>query len=111
MVVFREARIRIFAVPATKPRSRSGEQWVGVIFPLVVGETGPSRLVTCGVISGTPGRNSIVGHVGEIEEAIRVLALKAPEAAACWRQNTPDLFAPGGTLVFDRAVCRAEGGL
>ena len=106
MVAFREAQIRIVGVPAGEAPLSIREQWVGLVLPLAHGETGPSRLVTSGVLTGTVADEAgSLGYVVEIEEAMRVLAQKAPQAAAWWRRSAPHLFTPGGTLVFDWAAC------
>ena len=93
MVAFREVRIRIIDIPPGEAPLEVREQWVGLELPLVGGDPYAMQLKTCGVLTGASEPEETVGYAVSIEDAVRVLEKKSPEAAAWWRSNAAHLFA------------------
>jgi hypothetical protein len=109
--------VRIVAVPPGEAPFWVRRKWVGLDLP-VVRYSAHRKFPTFGVLSIPrsspaqsaamfPGRaDFIVGYAVEAASAVGILATACPEAAAWWRENTPDLIAPKRYLVFHEEVCR-----
>ena len=110
MVAFREFRIRIIKVPPGEAPFVVREKWVGLELPLPLGHSHAQTVQTCGVISGLAEEKATLGYSVEIEDAVRMLEHKSPEAAAWWRQHAAHLFTQGGSLVFHAHVCELVHG-
>jgi hypothetical protein len=109
--------VRIVAVPPGEAPLWVREKWVGLDLP-VARYSGSRKFITMGVLSlprsmlaqwlavfrGRAGL--IAGYAVEVLPAIGILAKASPEAAAWWRENTPQLIAPKRYLVFHEEVCR-----
>ena len=72
--------------------------------PVIVGQTQAAKGITLGVLS----RRSVdapPGYAVEGRRALAALESASPEAAAWWRENAPDVLAPGYQLIFPAEVC------
>jgi len=110
--------LRIEAVPPGEAPQWVREQWVGLALPLVGRQSSPRSVLTSGVLSGPKSlwaslaamfRGALVrrtGYLVETSAAVAILATKSPEAAAWWRENTPQLVRPGRYFVFPYEVGR-----
>jgi hypothetical protein len=96
---------------------RVREKWVGLELPLAYGDSGARGAITSGVLSGPRNRLMALwwalrgrlerksGHAVDADEAVRILEGTAPEAAAWWRQNVPQLQHGKRKFMFAPAVC------
>jgi hypothetical protein len=110
--------VRIIAVPPGEAPLWVREKWVGLELPLVPRYPREVRAPTLGVISGPTGIfGSLVawltgrtvreaGFLVRVTDAIAVLELKHPEAAAWWRANTPGLVRKNKTFLFHSIACQ-----
>jgi hypothetical protein len=108
--------VRIIAVPPGEAPLWVREKWVGLELPLACWVS-PKRFPTFGALSGPHtclaqlwaafrGRaNRIHGFAVDAVGAVDILEIASPEAAAWWRQNTPDLIRPKRYLIFHAEVC------
>jgi hypothetical protein len=108
--------LRIEAVPPGEAPQWVREQGVGLALPLVGRQS--RSVLTSGVLSGPKSLwaslaamfgGTLVrrtGYVVETSAAVTILAVKSPEAAAWWRQNTSRLVRPGRYFVFPYEVGR-----
>jgi hypothetical protein len=107
--------VRIIATPPGEAPLAVREAWCGLVLP-IVGE-GPSSVFTQGVLTGPRGClpslaalllgrfKRELGYRVVAAEAITILGASRPEAAAWWRENTPDLLQAGRLLIFHAHVC------
>jgi len=114
--------LRIEAVPPGEAPEWVRRQWVGLALPLAGGRSSPRSVLTSGVLSGPKSflaslaalfsgklvRRS--GYAVETTAAVAILATKSPEAAAWWRENTPQLVRRGRYFVFPYEVGRVVEG-
>jgi hypothetical protein len=113
------AKVRIIACPPGEAPPAVREAWIGLELPLLRGRLGHRRgWLTTGVVSGprTWWRRVIGILSGRVQarsgyavnglEAINVLALKDPVAAAWWRDNCAYLLDGKRHLLFPTEVCR-----
>ena len=92
-------QIRIIAVPPGQAPEWVRKKWVGLILPISeAAPTGEQR----GVLGGKP--ENLGGYRVVLEEAMKILREKNPEAAEWWKTNTS--FPPGSKLVFKKDVCK-----
>lgn len=104
--------LQITSVPSGEAPLWVREQWVGLKLPLAQRKATPLTLLTSGVLSGPRNLLSCLlalltgklerqsGFLVESRVAVAILALKSPEAAAWWRENTPHQLKPGRQFVF-----------
>lgn len=104
--------LHITSIPSGEAPLWVREQWVGLKLPLAHREAKPIGLLTSGVLSGPRNLVSCLlamltgklqrqsGFLVESRVAVAILALKSPEAAAWWRENTPYQLKPGRQFVF-----------
>jgi hypothetical protein len=100
----RRAIIRITALPPGEAPEAVRRAWVGLELPVIVGQTQAAKGITLGVLS----RRSVdapPGYAVEGRRALAALESASPEAAAWWRENAPDVLAPGYQLIFPAEVC------
>jgi len=111
-----KSKIRIIAAPPGEAPLWVREKWIGLELPLTGGAS-PRKYLTLGALSGPHtfllqlwaairGRvDHIVGFPVETVKAIDILEISSPEAAAWWRENTPELIRPRRFLIFHAEVC------
>jgi hypothetical protein len=100
----RRAIVRIKALPPGEAPDWVRQTWVGLELPLIAGQVQADRGRAFGVLSRRP----VVppsSYAVEGKAAIAILESASPEAAAWWRENAPDVAAPGFQLVFPADVC------
>jgi hypothetical protein len=112
--------VRIIAVPPGEAPLWVREKWVGLDLPLARHSSG-KKFRTFGALSGphtflaqlwaiVRGRAaSTVGHPVDAAGALEILEIASPEAAAWWRENTPQFIAPKRYLIFHQEVCQIVG--
>jgi hypothetical protein len=98
------AIIRITAVPPGEAPEFVRRAWVGLELPLIVGQVHADKGTALGVLSHQ-AVNAPPGYAVEGKAAIAILASANAEIAAWWRQNAPDIAAPGYQLIFPAEVC------
>ena len=100
----RRAVIRITALPPGEAPQFVRQAWVGLELPLIQGQVETDNLPAQQVLSRQrvhpPGSYAVEGKA-----AIKILDSASPEAARWWRENAPDILAPGYQLVFPAEVC------
>ncbi len=107
-----EALVEIIGVPDGEAPLWVREKWVGLRLPLAPQRASLAVAPTVGVLSG-PRRLvarlfSVLlgrakwqkGYVVPGSDAIQILALASPEAAAWWTENAPHVLQPGRCLLF-----------
>jgi hypothetical protein len=112
-------KIRIIGCPPGEAPQAVREAWIGLELPLPLGHLGRRRgWLTTGVVSGPrTWWQRLIGILhGRVEahsgyavnglEAINLLALKDPLAAAWWRDNCAHLLDGKRHLVFPAGVCQ-----
>jgi hypothetical protein len=112
--------VRIVDVPPGEAPEWVRRAWVGLVLPLLPGETGPRSTRTHGVLSGPrnwlaklwwalsgKGQRS-VGYAVRARLAVTLLAEHAPEAAAWWRENAAHILQPESIFIFHVRACRPE---
>lgn len=104
--------IHITSVPSGEAPLWVREQWVGLKLPLAQRKAVPLTFLTSGVLSGPRNLLSCLlalltgklerqsGFLVESRAAVAILASQSPEAAAWWREKTPDQLKPGRQFVF-----------
>jgi hypothetical protein len=105
---FGRGRIRIVAMPPGDAPEHIRRAWVGLELPLANGQSGPSRQPAQGILSGQD-EGPCSGYAVDGREGVALLAAKAPEAAAWWRQQAPHVTTHGYQLVFPADVCEQVG--
>jgi hypothetical protein len=115
-------QIRIVDVPPGEAPEEIRRAWVGLILPLVPGETGPRPIISHGVLSGprwliarlwrllTGQYHRYMQYAVPVDAALEELEWTAPDAAAWWRENTPHLIGRGRAFGFAAEVCEEIGG-
>ena len=110
-------QIRIIDTPPGEAPLEVRRAWIGITLPLATGTTGPRKSLGVGVLTGPRGLLStilhivlgrahrIAGYKVEARIAFEKLAIHAPEAAAWWRLNIPDLEERNRILLFHSHVC------
>jgi hypothetical protein len=96
-------RVRIVALPPGEAPEEIRRAWIGLEFPVTSCPEGHSEGVY-GVLSNRPA-GCCDGYEVEGAEAVRILATKAPGAAAWWRSHAPHVLTCGYQLVFPAEVC------
>lgn len=108
--------VRIVATPAGEAPEWVRKAWVGLDLPCKSAKS--AMFVTLGVTAPAPTfwakLGMSLGFGGERQKgfavpaiaAVEALAAVNPEAAAWWRENTPQLLRPGQALLFDEAACK-----
>jgi hypothetical protein len=112
-------KIRIIGCPPGEAPRAVREAWIGLELPLPLGRLGRRRgWLTTGVVSGPRTwwqrligilRGRVEAHAGYAVnglEAINLLALKDPLAAAWWRENYAHLLDGKRHVVFPAGVCQ-----
>jgi hypothetical protein len=109
--------IRIIAMPPGEAPEEVRRAWIGLDLPLAAGETGPRVIANQGVLSGArtflailrarlAGRTRLeYGYVIDGQQALVLLAEKAPWAAQWWRECAPHTWNPGYKFVFSAEIC------
>ncbi len=95
------SKIRITSVPAGQAPEWVREQWVGLEIPIKAIDL--NRGVHTGVHGGLAEPENIMGYPVDAMQAVEILAIKSPKAAAWWRENT--LLEHMSALVFGKMFC------
>jgi hypothetical protein len=95
------ARVRIVAIPPGEAPERIREAWTGLELPITEGRSTGEGV---GVISGRPC-HGVDGYAVNGAVAVRLLAVRAPAAAAWWRNHAPHVLTNGYQFVFPAEVC------
>ena len=104
----RGSRIRIVATPPGDAPDDIRRAWIGLELPLANGQTGPCRQPAQGILSGQDeGTRS--GYAVDGRQAVALLAARAPEAAAWWREHAAHVTMHGYQLVFPAEACELVG--
>jgi hypothetical protein len=111
--------IRIIACPPGEAPRAVREAWIGLELPLPLEPSGHRRVwLTTGVVSGPRtwwqrliailrGRAQVrSGYAVNGLEAVNLLALKDPVAAAWWRDNCAHVLDGKRRLLFPADVCQ-----
>jgi hypothetical protein len=96
--------VRIVALPPGDALEEIRGAWIGMELPFA--ECCSSDVY--GVLSNQPA-SCCAGYVVEAVKAVRILAAKAPDAAAWWRKQAPHVMTGGYQLVFPAEVCEVVG--
>ena len=111
--------IQIVSTPAGEAPEWVRQAWVGLDLPCTGAR--PATYATRGVTAAPPsfwqklrgalgyGGVPLTGYCVPAVEAVDALAMVNPEAAAWWRDNTPQLLTPGQAFLFEKAACKASG--
>jgi hypothetical protein len=109
--------VRIIATPPGEAPEEVRRAWVGLVLPLVAGETGCRAAPVGGVLSGprtflgkllkllTGRRRYVRGDVVDAPQALTLLAEREPRAALWWREHAPHCWQPGARFIFKAEVC------
>jgi hypothetical protein len=100
----RRAVIRITAPPPGEVPEFVRRAWVGLELPLIQGQTRVETMTAQEVLSRHEV-NALPGYAVDGKTAVEILASANPEVARWWRENAPDILAPGYQLVFAAEVC------
>jgi hypothetical protein len=100
----RRAVIRITAPPPGELPEFIRRAWVGLELPLIPGQTRVECLTAQEVLSRHEV-DALPGYAVDGRTAVEILASANPEVARWWRENAPDILAPGYQLVFAAEVC------
>jgi hypothetical protein len=100
----RRAVIRITAPPPGELPEFVRRAWVGLELPLIAGQIRAEALTAQQVLSRQEV-NALPGYAVDGRTAVAILASANPEVARWWRENAPDILAPGYQLVFAAEVC------
>lgn len=111
-----KAFLKILSVPPGDAPEWVRAQWVGLELPLAGGIASAHTVSTLGVLS-VPKTwlgwhlmklfrrfKTEKGYVVECTQAVEVLEAAHPEAAAWWRENTPELIRPSQCFMFHQHV-------
>jgi hypothetical protein len=113
-----EALVEIIDVPDGEAPLWVREKWVGLRVPLAPRRATLVVAPTAGVLSGPRTLiarpfNVLLGrakwHQGYFvpgSDALQILALASPEAAAWWSENAPHVLQPGRCLLFQATCAR-----
>jgi hypothetical protein len=99
--------VRIVALPPGEAPEEVRRAWIGLELP-VTSVPGGSRQGVVGVLSHRPAGHCD-GYAVEGADAVRILAGKAPEAAAWWCRHAHHVLTGGYQLVFPAEVCEPIG--
>jgi hypothetical protein len=96
--------VRIVAVPPGEAPEQVRRAWIGLELPVTrhTPDAGSSRVE--GVLS-SQAAYCADGYAVYGGEAVRILAIKDPMAAAWWHSNAPHVVRGGYELVFPANVC------
>ena len=109
--------IRITAVPEGAAPKWVREKWLGLELPLVIKQKKTRKFFTRSVLENPDGLFGALRRIltGKSEKqdgyavatlaAIAVLEKADVDAAAWWKQNTPQLLKPGQFFVFKSDCC------
>jgi hypothetical protein len=100
----RRAVIRITAPPPGELPEFVRRAWVGLELPLIPGQVHVERITAQEVLSRHEV-NAVPGYAVDGRTAVEILASASPEVARWWRENAPDILAPGYQLIFAAEVC------
>jgi hypothetical protein len=100
----RRAVIRITAPPPGELPEFVRRAWVGLELPLIPGQTRAEMLTAQEALSRR-AVDALPGYAVEGRTAVAILATANPEMAQWWRENAPEILAPGYQLVFAAEVC------
>ena len=106
MVAIRKRRIRIVNMPSGEAPLEIRKQWIGLELPLAGADECAVQVPVCGVLTGIIAPENTIGYPVFVEDAISLLEMKSPAAAAWWRANTPHLFTGNRVLIFEECVCQ-----
>lgn len=101
-------RIRVTGVPRGEAPEWVRRAWVGLELPLARSQPQSQYLNTVEVLSQEAGP-PVLGYIVNGKEAIRCLESGAPEAAAWWRENAPQVLKSGYQLIFPAEACEGAG--
>jgi hypothetical protein len=104
----RSGRIRIVAAPPGEAPDHIRRAWIGLELPVANGQIGPCPQPAQGVLSGQD-EAPCSGYAVDGRQAVALLAAQAPEAAAWWREEAPNVTMHGYQLVFPADVCEQIG--
>jgi hypothetical protein len=111
-------RIRITEVPPGEAPLEIRQAWVGLVLPLAVRSSRPSRVPIAGVLSGPKSLLGMIlncfkfrrtfwdGYPVNVLAAIEVLEKADPKAAAWWRHHAPHLLSRWRRFVFPANCCQ-----
>jgi hypothetical protein len=97
-------RIRIIGIPPGEAPEEVRRAWVGLELPLVRAEGQPRPQWGLGVLSWRRAP-TLTGYAVDGGAAWTVLASASPDAAAWWREHSPQSVTPGYQLLFPAEVC------
>jgi len=108
-------RIRIKSVPRGDAPVWVREKWVGVELESPLGAS-PRMFPAAGVLAPrsflasfwrllTGQTRRVTGYPVQVAGAMEALEKSSPQAAAWWRENTPDIISPSRLFVFDADAC------
>jgi hypothetical protein len=101
-------RVRIKALPPGEAPEDIRRAWIGLELPIANGQADGRSRGVFGVLSNEPV-SCCQGYSVDGAQAVRILAAKAPDAAAWWRRNAPHTLIGGYQLVFPAYVCEQIG--
>lgn len=115
------SKICIVSAPPGEAPEHIRQAWIGCSLPLLEGSgTEPMRCPGVGVLTGPKSFIGlwIASTFGRCEEwqgykvdavtAIKILALKHPEAARWWREETPHMITRERVFIFPADNCQLE---
>jgi hypothetical protein len=108
-------RIRIRSVPPGDAPLWVREKWVGVELTSVLGASA-KKFPAASVLANpsffaslrrllTGETRGVTGYPVQVASAIEALEKSSPQAAAWWRENTPNIISPTRLFVFDANAC------
>jgi hypothetical protein len=98
------AIVRIKALPPGEAPEFVRRAWIGLELPLILDQVQPEKMAVEGALSHQPV-DAPPGYAVDGKAAIAVLESANAEIAAWWRENAPNVAAPGYQLVFPAEVC------
>ena len=98
------AVVRIIALPPGEAPEPVRQAWVGLLLPLIQGQVQTENVLAQQAVSHQPVA-APSAYAVEAKAAIELLESANPEAAAWWKQNAPEVLAPGYQLIFPAEVC------
>jgi hypothetical protein len=114
--------IHIVSTPPGEAPEQVRRAWIGLELPLAGPLAGTRSVHSSGVVSGPRGFLGVLlglltgrvketqGWVVKVRPAMAVLAARAPEAEAWWRQNVPRMFDGDRSFVFAASCAQLVGG-
>jgi hypothetical protein len=98
------ARVRIIALPPGDPPEWVRAAWVGLELPLILKQVRPED----GPAQQAVSRQEVFianGYAVDGKTAVAMVESASFDAGKWWRDNAPDVLAPGYQMVFPAHVC------